>query len=76
MRKTRGRLDEMFSVPVDAEMKKQVVQLADSEERRPADMVRVLVREALEWRRLLKEIAATPTEAIAILKSERLESAK
>lgn len=48
---TTERLDETLAVPLTRSMKKEITDLAEVEERKPATMARLLWREALNARR-------------------------
>lgn len=50
-RKEKEPLKEVMNIPVTASMKNEILETAESEERKPADMGRVLWREALEARK-------------------------
>lgn len=51
MAKQKEKLDQMLQVPMTKTMKAEVVAEAEHEERKPADMGRVLIREALDARK-------------------------
>lgn len=57
MAKKKDTFDTVMNVPVTTEMKDRIAQEADREERKPADMGRVLWREALEAREAKSETA-------------------
>lgn len=57
-RKEKEALNEMLNIPVTKSMKREIIAEAEAEERKPADMGRVLWREALEARKE-KELATS-----------------
>jgi hypothetical protein len=60
MAKTKERLSTALNVPLTPSMKKEIRTLAEREERKPAEMGRMLWREALDAR---EEAAAALTPA-------------
>ena len=54
----KEKLDQMLCVPLSKSMKEEIQEIAEREERKPADMGRVLWREAIEVREQQAESTA------------------
>lgn len=50
LKKRESRYDEYLGIPVEADLKKEIAQVAKSEERDPTSMARLLLKEALSAR--------------------------
>lgn len=55
--KKKEPLDQILQIPLTKSMKSEVIEEAENEERKPADMGRVLLREALDARKA-EQVAA------------------